>query len=91
MAGEDVGPLDTATSCYIVQARRREIAAEAERRTEALKQHLITKVGSSEQKAEMILRQRAQEAEEARERKQEEVRVRQEALLRNRSLPSRCP
>ena len=79
------------TSHCIVQARRREIAAEAERRTEALKQHLITKVGSSEQKAEMILRQRAQEAEEARERKQEEVRVRQEALLRNRSLPPQRP
>lgn len=67
-----------------LQARRQEIAAEAERRTELLKEHLIIKVGSSEQKAEMILRQRAQEAEEVRLRKMEEVRSRQEVLNKNR-------
>lgn len=79
-------------SCKVwwMQARRREIAAEADRRTEALKDHLTQKVGSSEQKAELIQRQRALEAEEARLRKQADFNSRKQALLRNRCRPSSC-
>lgn len=77
------GPLPSHSSPLMLQARRKEIAAEEKRKTEALKESLTEKLGSAEQKAALLLQQRARDTEMARVHRAVEAKARQEAMLWN--------